>query len=140
MISDWIRAQHAEGKGQSYKEIAAKLGVSKAHVQNLIGGSRGVGFETEREFARIFYEGSVDALRKAAAEAAAARSTATAGSITPNLRAAIDAMAHISPVPDDVIERARRVAEMGDDLLFETWVALLSDWIRRKSDGSPRRP
>lgn len=138
MIADWIREKH--DAGESYSKIAGRLGVSKAHVQYVVGGTRGAGAEIERTFARLFYDGSVDAPRKAAAAAAAARKVATREpGITPNLKAAIGALSTHLDVPNDVIERARRVAEMGEDLLFETWVALLSDWIRHRLDESPRR-
>lgn len=55
------------GDGSKYQEIADKFGVSKPHVVNLHKHGRGSGRKVEEAAARIYFDGSVDRLREAAA-------------------------------------------------------------------------
>lgn len=63
-LKNWIERENRAGK--PYAEIAKIVGVSKTQVQNVKGGTRGVGQEMEENYAKRFCAGSVDELRKQA--------------------------------------------------------------------------
>jgi hypothetical protein len=64
MVRKWIREQ--EQLGRKPGEIAAELGVTRTQVVNVRDETRGVGSKMEEGFARVRFNGSLDALRQAA--------------------------------------------------------------------------
>lgn len=138
LVTSWIEARRAEGL--SFQAIADKLGVTKTQVINVHGGSRGVGTALEQNFANAEHAGSVDALRKAAREAWLA-SRREAPALTPNLKAAVDALRLSDPPADEDIEKARKVSAFGADFALPTWIAILTDLARIRRAKLPlRRP
>jgi len=64
MVREWIREQ--ERAGRKPGDIAAELGVTRTQVVNVRDETRGVGSKMEEGFAQVRFNGSLDALRRAA--------------------------------------------------------------------------
>lgn len=127
LVSEWIGTQRATGR--TWDAIAQQLRVSKPTVIAISDGSRSVGQDVEAKVATALYDGSIDALRRAARERAAETAAKPAG--PPNLREAIDLLRARRELPDEVVAVVLRTAEVAGDLDTDTWMFLILDKLRR---------
>jgi hypothetical protein len=125
LIAEW--AQERRRAGESYEAIGKVLGVTKTAVQHLVTTARGVGPKIEANFAARFYGGSIDALRRAAHEAATARGSSP--SVPPNLAEAVDFLRSRRRPVELVLDQALLVAAKTGDLKPATWLAVLHDML-----------
>jgi transcriptional regulator with XRE-family HTH domain len=68
-VRDWLEKERAKSGDISYRELAARFGVSHAALQTVAIGARNVGHDLEQAFADRLFRGSVDKLRAEAARA-----------------------------------------------------------------------
>lgn len=134
VVTAWIETKRRGGA--TFQEIANELGVTKTQVIHVHAGTRGVGPVMEASFAKREFGGSVDALRKAAREAWEANEAARPSEATlpPFLRAAIEAMRTVGPVPDVVVDKLRQMSK-GGDLQVATWCSVISDLLKLETGG-----
>lgn len=65
-VRDWI--DRSRKAGTTWLAIGAELSISAAQAANISDGTRGVGPKVERTFADKHHQGSIDELRRVAAE------------------------------------------------------------------------
>ncbi len=127
LVREWLREQRQE---KTLEALGTELGVTKAAIRAVLEGERNVGRKIEQGFAALLYDGSIDALRKAAKEAAAARAPASSRSAVPKLRQAMGVVeASRGPVPDDIAQALGAAADSLGDLPLGLWIAILENML-----------
>lgn len=130
-VSAFIRSRieeiHATGK--TYDQIAAHLGVSKTQVLNVRDSSRGAGRKLETAFARVYHGGSIDDLRKVAAEFYRTTEQRERG---PRRGEPCPTLAHVLEMLGDRVSPEARASVLAasvalPDLSDATWIAMLLD-------------
>lgn len=130
-VSAFIRSRieeiHAQGK--TYDQIAAHLGVSKTQVLNVRDSSRGAGRKLETAFARVYHGGSIDDLRKVAAQFYRTTEQPERG---PRRSEPCPTLAHVLEMLGDRVSPEARASVLAasvalPDLSDATWIAMLLD-------------
>jgi hypothetical protein len=130
-------------RGRGYQaDVARQTGLSTAHIANVMNRPhQGVGIEAASALAK-FWGMNLGQLSDVASDWAASMPApaSSRAKMPPNLRAALEFMRTRGAMPDDVIDRAARIADAGGDFSVQTWIVLLHDLIETHPERAPKSP
>lgn len=138
LLAAYVRARmkkEEKERGRGYQaELARRTGLSSAHVANVMNRPhQGLGIEALTDIAG-FWGLTLGQLEEAAKEWVKENPMPSARAPTQaNLLAALDFMRGRGPVPDDVVDLAARVAEVGGDFSVQVWIALVHDLLETRA-------